>query len=143
MLRSAVPCTYWLDPSSLPGLPMLGRVLQGIVTHNQLPLQLWPPHDDEGYIISAAVGRSHTFSRIPSPLQAYSGTRDLRIEPIVRNLPVRYFTHGVKICRRQPCPGCHMDPLLREPVLYTRRRCAGGELLERTEKVKLTDEQFT
>jgi hypothetical protein len=131
------------EPLFITGLPMLGRVLQGIVTHNQLPLQLAPPHD-EGHIISADVGHSHTFSRTPSPLQVYSGTRVLRPEPMIRDPPVRCFTHGVNICR-QPCPRRHMGALLRESVLYTRRRYAGGELLEladRLRKVNLTDEQL-
>ena len=128
-------------PLFITGLPMLGRVLQGMVMHSQLLLQLWPPHDDEGYIISAG-SFPHILRRIPSPLQAYSGTRVLSPEPIIRDPPVRCFTYGVKICRQRR----HMDPLLRESVLYTRRRCSGGELLERTNrlrKVKLTDEQLT
>ena len=29
-------CTYWVDPPFIPGLPMLGRVLQGFVTHVQI-----------------------------------------------------------------------------------------------------------
>lgn len=59
-------CMYVLaEPLFITGLPRLGRVLQDIVTHYQLPLQLAPPHDDEGSIISAAVDHSHIFPHIP------------------------------------------------------------------------------
>ena len=61
-------CMYVLgEPLFITGLPRLGRVLQDIVTHYKLPLQLAPPHDDEGSIISAAVDHSHTFPHHSSP----------------------------------------------------------------------------
>ena len=135
-------CTYWPNPSSLP-VCLCWAECSKELSRTINSLQLAPPHD-EGHIISAVVGHSHTFSRTLSPLQVYSGTRVLRPEPMIRDPPVRCFTHGVNICR-QPCPRRHMGALLRESVLYTRRRYAGGELLEledRLRKVNSTDEQF-
>ena len=42
MLRNAMRVRTLDGPLFIPGLPMLGRVLQGSVTLNQLPIQLAP-----------------------------------------------------------------------------------------------------
>ena len=97
-------CTYWQDPSSLP-VTWWARVLQENVMLIQLPLQLTLPHDHFG---SCGSSFPHIFTH-PSPLQVYNGAQVLKPEPMIRNPPVRCFTHGVTICR-QPCPRRHMDP---------------------------------
>lgn len=123
-------CTYLQDPSSFPGLPMLGRVLQGIVTHHQLPLQLTPPPDGGGPIISAAVDYSHAF---PLPdklattfncLSPSSGTPSWTVDPWDYNFP-------------HPFPRCHMEALLHKSIhdranalLSARRWCSGGKRFE-------------